>query len=221
EFNRDDINIFAHGPLNGTISFTDDNLIVLQVEDVEANNFIEARVLYPTSYTPLSTRTGNSNLNTILNQERTYQEDIEEDLIRRENIRSNLNYISIIASGLGSLLFGFLYRLTRRDPKIFREMEDIYPEDISPAELNICRNTALTPRALTATIFDLARRDYLVIEELNDRGKKLNLGFTKTTKNTKDLLEHENHFIDWLFNEIGDGNTSSTKLIDANREKSG
>lgn len=221
EFNRDDINIFAHGPLNGTINFADDNLIVLQVEDVEPNNFIEARVVYPTSYTPLSTRTGNSNLDTILNQERTYQEEIEEDLIRRENIRSNLNYTSIIVSGLGALLLGFLYRLTRRDPKIFREMNDIYPEDISPAELNIFRNTALTPRALTATIFDLANREYLIIEELNGKTKKLNLGFTKTTKNTKDLLEHEKFFIDWLFNEIGDGNTSSTKLINTSREKSG
>lgn len=220
QFNSEDIQIFAHGPLNGTINFNNDNLILLQVEDVGANNFIEARVLYPTAYTPLSTRTGNSDRETILNQERKYQQSVEDDLIRRENIKSNLNNISLIVSGLGAVLIGFLYRLTKRNPEIFREMDDIYPEDISPAELNIFRNSTLSPRAITATIFDLARREHIAIEELNGQGKKLDLNFTRTNKTTTDLLGHEIFFMDWLFNDIGAGDTSSTRQINIHREKS-
>lgn len=217
-FNMDDMDIFAHGPLNGTIGFTEDDQVTLSVEDVDANNFIEARVLYPTSYTPLSTRTGNSDRATILNQEEEYLQEIEQDLERRENIKNTLNYIALIVSALGAVLIGFLYRFTRRDPKIFREMNDLYPEDISPAELNIFRRMSLTPRAITATIFDLARREYLIIEELNGKDKKLDLNFTRTDKTTADLLDHEMFFMDWLFNEIGDGNTSSTKQINESRK---
>src|SRR5699024_8077514 len=83
EFSQNDINIFAHGPLNGNINFNDNNQIVLQVEEVDANNFIEARVLYPTSYTPLSNKTGNSDLNAILDKERAFQQEMERDLERR------------------------------------------------------------------------------------------------------------------------------------------
>ena len=220
QFNRDDLHIFAHGPLNGTINFTENNNIFLQVEDVGSGNFIEARVLYPTTYTPLSNRTGNSDLDTILNQEQEYQQGIEEDLLRREKIKDYLNYISVFISGLGALIIWFLYRLTRRDPKIFRQMEDLNPEDISPAELNLFRNMTLTPRAITATIFDLARREYLTIEDLKGEGKKLDLSLTKTNRSPSTLFEHERFFMDWLFNEIGDGNRSSTKLINVSRKNS-
>lgn len=220
EFHRDDIQIFAHGPLNGRIGFTEDNQVILNVEDVRANNFIEARVLYPTSYTPLSTRTGDSDLNTILNQERAYQENIEEEIERRENRKNNLNYISLIVSGLGAVLVGFLYRLNRRNPKIFSEMNNLIPEDITPAELNLFRNMTLTPRAITATIFDLARREYLTIEDLYGKNKKLDLIFTRTDKNTASLTEHESYFMDWLFDDIGDGKSSSTKGINDARKKS-
>lgn len=220
DFNRDDIYIFAHGPENGTINFTNDNQIILEAQDVEANNFIEARVLYPRSYTPLSNRRGNSNLNTILSQEVRYQQDLEEDSLRKERLEDNFNKLSLILSGLGALFLAAIYRFTRRNPKIFRQMEDYNPEDISPAELNLFRNMTLSPRAISATIFDLASKGYLDIKDLSDEDKKLDLELSRIEKSSRGLLDHESFFLDWLFNEIGDGQKSSTLLINEKRKES-
>ena len=220
DFNRDDIYIFAHGPENGTINFTNDNQIILEAQDVEANNFIEARVLYPRSYTPLSNRRGNSNLNTILRQEVRYQQDLEEDSLRKERLEDNFNKLSLILSGLGALFLAVIYRFTRRNPKIFRQMEDYNPEDISPAELNLFRNMTLSPRAISATIFDLASKGYLDIKDLSDEDKKLDLELSRIEKSSRGLLDHESFFLNWLFNEIGDGQKSSTLLINEKRKES-
>lgn len=219
EFNQDEIDIFAHGPSHGTIEFRGNDQIILEIEDVESNNFIEARVLYPTSYTPLSNRSGNSDYQTIIDQEIVYQSGVEEEEARRESMRYNFNAISLLISGVGALLIGFLYRLNRRDPKIFREMDGVVPEDLSPAELNLFRNSTLTPRSITATIYDLARRGYLTIKDQNGQGKKLNLIFTKTDRYSAGLLQHEDYFMDWIFNEIGDGKRSSTNEINTKRRE--
>ena len=219
EFNQDEIDIFAHGPSHGTIEFRGNDQIILEIEDVESNNFIEARVLYPTSYTPLSNRSGNSDYQTIIDQEIVYQSGVEEEEARRESLRNNFNTISLIVSGVGALLIGFLYRLNRRNPKIFKEMDDVVPEDLSPAELNLFRNSTLTPRSITATIYDLARRGYLTIKDQNGQGKKLNLIFTKTDRYSAGLLQHEDYFMDWIFNEIGDGKRSSTNEINTKRRE--
>lgn len=220
QFNQEDIDIFAHGPSHGTIEFSNNGQILLEIEDVEANNFIEARVLYPTSYTPLSNREGSSDYQTILNQEIEYQTGVEEEQARRERVRDTFNTISLVISGFGALLIGYLYRINRRDPRIFAEMTDVVPEDISPAELNVFRNHTLTPRAITATIYDLTRRGYLTIEDQNGKGKKLNLIFARTDKYSAGLLKHEEYFMDWLFNGIGDGTSSSTNEINMARKKS-
>lgn len=219
EFNQDEIDIFAHGPSHGTIEFRGNDQIILEIEDVESNNFIEARVLYPTSYTPLSNRSGNSDYQTIIDQEIVYQSGVEEEEARRESMRYNFNAISLLISGVGALLIGFLYRLNRRDPKIFREMDGVVPEDLSPAELNLFRNSTLTPRSITATIYDLARRGYLTIKDQNGQGKKLNLIFTKTDRYSAGLLQHEDYFMDWIFNEIGDGKRASTNEINTKRRE--
>ena len=219
EFNQDEIDIFAHGPSHGTIEFRGNDQIILEIEDVESNNFIEARVLYPTSYTPLSNRSGNSDYQTIIDQEIVYQSGVEEEEARKESLRNNFNTISLIVSGVGALLIGFLYRLNRRNPKIFKEMDDVVPEDLSPAELNLFRNSTLTPRAITATIYDLARQGFLTIEDQNGQGKKLNLIFTKTDRYSADLLKHEDYFMDWIFNEIGDGKRASTNEINTKRRE--
>ena len=219
EFNQDEIDIFAHGPSHGTIEFRGNDQIILEIEDVESNNFIEARVLYPTSYTPLSNRSGNSDYQTIIDQEIVYQSGVEEEEARRESLRNNFNTISLIVSGVGALLIGFLYRLNRRNPKIFKEMDDVVPEDLSPAELNLFRNSTLTPRSITATIYDLARRGYLTIKDQNGQGKKLNLIFTKTDRYSAGLLQHEDYFMDWIFSEIGDGKRASTNEINTKRRE--
>lgn len=45
-------------------------------------------------------------------------------------------------------------------------MKDIYPDEISPAELSLFMNLSIGPRAYIATLLDLARREYLRLETI-------------------------------------------------------
>jgi len=175
EFNREDIKIFGHGPLNGTINFTDTDLIRLKVDDVPTRTYIEARILYPKDYTPLSNNTGNKDLNELLDEEASYAKGIEERERRKETNKGIFNKISIALIALGAVVSAFLLKLTKRNPDIYNSMDSLNPKDISPAELNIFINQYADSRGLLATIFDLARREYISIDEIeisNEKKKK-------------------------------------------------
>ena len=226
EFNREDIKIFGHGPLNGTINFTDTDLIRLKVDDVPTRTYIEARILYPKDYTPLSNNTGNKDLNELLDEEASYAKGIEERERRKETNKGIFNKISIALIALGAVVSAFLLKLTKRNTDIYNSMDSLNPKDISPAELNIFINQYADSRGLLATIFDLARREYISIDEIeisNEKKKKSRKKeeFLFTRKNLLDnsLLDHESYLLDWLFNTIGDGNSLSTIDIEKYRTK--
>jgi uncharacterized membrane protein len=217
EFDKEKIKIFAHGPLNGTINFTDSKQIRLEVRDVPTKTFIEARVLYPKDYTPLASKIGNNSLDNILKEEMEYIRDLEEKEVRSKANKSLFNNISIITLIIGIVTTYFFFRKNRRDPMIYENMNSIYPEEISPAEVTLFMNSMIDIRGLMATLFDLARREYITIDKQSSNDSE----FKFTRKNILDnnLLEHERYLLDWLFNTVGNSTTVSTKDIDFYRRK--
>lgn len=226
QMDNDLVKIFAHGPLNGTINFTEDNLIRLEVTNVPSRTFIEARVLYPLDYTPLATRLGDSNIDTILDEEASFLEEIEQEVIRRENTKSLFNKVSLAISAVGAAIAGVFLSLILKNRRT-TDYEGLYPEEISPAELNLFMTGYADNRGLLSTLFDLARREYIEIGELNkdERSfskkdlKNKDYEFLRTRKNDGDLLEHERYLMNWLFNEVGTGTRVSTYDIDRSRKK--
>ncbi len=226
EFNREDIKIFGHGPLNGNIYFTDLDLIRLQVDNVPTKTYIEARVLYPKAYTPLSNNTGNRSLNELLDEEASYASKLEAKQRRREANKDLFNKISMVVIALGALITAMFLKLTKRNPDLYNSINSLYPKDISPAELNLFMNQYVDTRGLLATIFDLARREYLEINEIDavadnkkKSHKKDDFIFTRKNKTNVNLLEHERYLIDWLFDNIGNGSSISTLDIENYRTK--
>lgn len=229
-FEKERIKIFGHGPLNGEIQFVED-YIKLEVEDVSTKTFIEARVLFPLDYIPSSNNPGNSSLDNIINEETTYSEELVEDAARKEKVKTIFNYLSLIFSAITLLIIGFFSKRFKRNPKIFEKMSSIYPESISPAELSIFMGHGINTRTLLASLFDLASREYLIMEEIEiDTGSKNKRKFTieknlekeflfiKTSKSTIDLLDHERFLMDWLF-KLGNGKEVSTLTIENYRKK--
>jgi len=223
-FDSDVIKIFGHGPSNGDIYFTDDNLIQLTVQDVPPDTFVEARVLFPLDYIPLSTNNGDKNLDDILSEKQQYAKDIEEKNIRRENNKRLFNKISSIFSFIGALILLFVYKITRRDPYISDYLKEATLDEISPAELNFFMNSVINARGLMSTIFDLSRREYIKIDEVNNE-KDINIDdreflLIDNRKMDTDLLEHEQLLMEWLFENIGNGLSVSTDDIEHARKKS-
>lgn len=223
ELPNKDINrtrIFAHGPLNGEIYFIEDDLIKMEVSNIAAETFIEARILFPESFIGKSTRTGNNSFDSIINEELSYIEREEARDRSRKRNRDLLEKLTLYITFVGIVLFSFTLRKLKRNPEIFDDIKSLNPDDISPAELRVFFFNVVDGRALMTTIFDLARRGYISIEEIEAKKKKSkDFRFTCIDKTITGLLSHEVFILNWLFNTIGDGNTVSTIDIEYYRKK--
>lgn len=231
EIDKDRVKIFAHGPLDGQIYFAENNTVKLEVEDVPSNTFIEARIFFPLEYIPASTKTGSKTLDSLVNEELSYIKNIEEKAVKAENTKALLNTISGILSVIGAAIVYFFFNKFKRDPNVYDNMDTTVPEDISPAELKLFMNSFLDGRSIIATLFDLSRREFIRIDNIESKEevKKSIFGgtkeiqeeysFTKNNKSTITLLPHENFFMEWIFDEIGNGMMVTTIDIDNNRRK--
>lgn len=218
--NRENTKIFAHGPLNGNINFIEDDLIKLEVSNVPTNTFIEARILFPETFIRESTNEGNNTFDNIMNEELSLAKAKEEKIANKAKNKSIFNNLSLIFSCLVAVITGFIFNKLRRKVDIYDSLNSTYPEDMSPAELRLFMTSIIDSRALMTTIFDLARKGYLSIEEIeSSKKKKKDFQFSKTIRPKKDLLSHEEFFLDWLFNTIGDGNMVTTIVIEDYRKK--
>ncbi|NLV89408.1 MAG: DUF2207 domain-containing protein [Tissierellia bacterium] len=219
--NRARTKIFAHGPINGEINFVEDDLIKMEVSDVPAKSFVEARILFPETFIGESTRRGNNTFDSIVDEELSYITREEARIKQRTRNRALLERTSLTVTTIGVLLLNYVYRKLKRDPEIFSDLNTLNPEDISPAELRAFMNGGgADGRALMTTIFDLARQGYINIEEIEPKKKKnKDFLFIRTNKSPYDLLALESYVLNWLFNTIGDGSTVSTIDIEDYRKK--
>lgn len=229
KIDKERVKIFAHGPLSGQINFGDNNRVKLEVSNIPPNTFIEGRIFFPLEYIPNSNKTGTETLDTLMEEELSYIQDIEEDRIKSENRKSILNTISSVLTVIGAALVYFFFNKYKRNPNAYETMDSLVPENISPAELKLFMNSFLDGRSIIATIFDLARREYIRIDNLGPgEGKKSifapdepqeHYSFTKTNKSNEDLSTHEIFFLNWIFDKIGNGEYVTTEDIDFSRRK--
>jgi len=219
---KDNIKAFAHGPLSGIIEIIDGQNISLSVKELKPNNFVEARILFPTSLIEHSDNIIEKNaLSSILAEEQKWA---EETNARRQRARIIIS-IAFIYALFEILLIVFIYFKYDKEYKTtfsgpyYREL----PGDYSPAVMSVLWNFgSIKPRDITATLMDLVRRKYIILsQETVSSGKifskKNETDYTFTLNkemDTSQLSKHEAFFIDWMFNKIGSNNRVSLNEIE-------
>lgn len=219
-FERDKISIFAHGPQQGRIYFSDDT-IKTEIHDVDSNEFIENRILFPKEYISASNNLGDGDFNSIIEEERTLSEKKQKNLKEKAENKSLFFKISIYFSLFMSLLTLFTFYKLRRNKDIFENMISPYPDDITPAELSLFMNKVISPRAFLASLFNLSYKDYLEIEIVEDKNNHFTNEyiFTREKDTRENLSPAEAFLIDWIFNDIGQDNTLTTLDLEKYRTK--
>ncbi|MDD3840220.1 MAG: DUF2207 domain-containing protein [Clostridia bacterium] len=215
-----EVKIFAHGPLNGEIHMQNDATYILHVDDVPPDTFIEGRVLFPKECIPLSNNIRNvDNYSNILEEEDAYQKKLIEDRERKQAIGEILEQISIVGAGVGLVLFVLFLVLFRRQKDIYHSMEYIgIPEDCTPAVACYLTGNIISTNTIFATILDLFRKGYMKIskgeykkgQDTDDQEYII----TRVKEQDDSLLNHEKHFINWLIDEMGNGQSVSTNDIE-------
>lgn len=214
--NRNDlVKIFAHGPLNGTIDFKDDNLVHMEVEDVPENTFVKSRILFPNTFIPKSDNLSNKNsYDKILQEEKNLIEKIEKKKLQKEKIISILSYVSLIIGGIGIITLTLFILKLKRKINIYEKTDsNIVPEDCTPAVASYLTLSSIRPEVVMATILDLVRRSYLEIKEENEEGKSRNFKIIKIKEENEELLEHEIFLIRWIIDRIGTGSSVNIESI--------
>lgn len=217
--NNDKVRVYAHGPLNGRIDKISNQLYQLKVEKVPSKTFIEGRLLFPTDFIAMSNNTHNiDRYREIIDEEAAYQTRLEQDRLRKEATRRVLNNITIAVSGISVLAFAIvLYQCRRNQNKEILNIEfrDI-PGDCTPAVAAYITGMFVGSNMMFATILDLFRKGYLRIsgeDESLDVSKNDNFIIYKTRDVDKSLLGHERYFMNWLFDDLGNGEEVSTNDI--------
>ena len=213
EVSAEELKVFGHGPLAGKVSIREDGKIVYEVFRLSSGEMVEARILFPTSMIPNSSK--------IINQNK-FAEIMKEELewAKKADRGKSFNIITILLIPLVVLFNIFLaIRLYfKYDRELKPEVEmDYYrelPQDITPAVLSkLMSIQGVSSKDIMATLMDLVRKKYLKIEEIQ-AGRKKDYKFVLVEEEDRtNLKEHESYLIHWLFYSIGNGASVTLKEI--------
>lgn len=213
---KSDIRAWGHGPLQGDVEILDAETVLYTVKNLPAETFVEARVVFPLELVPNGTvKTGTTGLSTILAEEKIWAEEAKE-----ERLKSLLELFSgflIGVIGIAIVLAVYIVWGKRFKAELKVDYYRELPGKYSPAEAEALYSfNKYKTTAIVATLMDLARRDYLrlepVVVEKTGIGKffgrtqdDINIRLLKSVHS--ELLLHEQTLIEFLFNQVGGGNS--------------
>lgn len=202
--NLNTLKIFGHGPLNGMSEIVNENTLTLKVQNLRANEQVDARILMDKdAFTVVKNQKENA-IDRILEDEKVLAEDANH---KREVAKVWL-YVTIFVVIFAVTLPIISYISFRRkipkakfNGKYYREL----PEDYGPSVMNKVLfpvTGVLSSKDMLATLLDLVRKKYVDIEKIykdNDKTKKvLDYKLIKIKDNLDDLSEVERYFIDTM-----------------------
>lgn len=223
---KDDLKVFAHGPLTGTSSIKDSSTFEFTVP-LAQGTFVETLAIFPPELVPGSTNTFNRDeLPAILTNEQRLADEankLREEAIKkleRENFLKNLmnilNPVFIIAAifGLAATVYGNMKFAREVKPQFEGDYYRELPGDYSPAVMSYLMTRGSTkPEDIMATLLDLARKKVVSLNLVSTTEKGL---LFKTTdevyrlewlnrEKLDELLPHEAFLAEWFIDRIGGG----------------
>jgi uncharacterized membrane protein len=233
-----EVRSWAHGPLWGDVEFNNGR-IVMAVNSLPARQYWEARVTFPTDWITEEVQiVQQEKLPIILQEEDNWAQQANQ---RREAARQQYEFFqerksqaftySIFLSMLGflGLLFLYLKYGTAHRVNFNQDISSELPQNEPPAiSSTMLFNKQVYGAALTATLFDLARRGYLKIEQEGLPEKKwwgtkppeFSLQRSSPESPQTKLLDFEENLLTFIFEDLGAGNARiSFKTFKKNRTK--
>ncbi|MBM3297810.1 MAG: DUF2207 domain-containing protein, partial [Candidatus Aminicenantes bacterium] len=233
-----DMLVYGHGPLSGVAEIVDARTARFTATNLPGGQFLEIRVVWPAGLTDGAPAAGLTREAVKEEEARFVRETIErgrnarEAGARRKQTVRRWVYVWLAWLVAGPLIFLAFYipqwKKTGKDHAIpgagdyFREP----PSSLAPVLVEHLRKEGgtTTPRAFTATIFDLARRGYLAVEDrrvvktglLGSRERTETALVLKSSEaqpgRGAPLLPLESDVLEFLFRRVGKSAGSETSL---------
>ena len=222
---------WVHGTLDAVSEIQHDGIIEVTLDHLPANRFLEIRALYPEGLFPGMPQQAGQIEEEVLEEVAVLVEEanrMREEAIRKEEERAEKTQrmaerhetgktLAIPLALIVVIIWFWVFRKYRNKP-ILREKPGAFsglPDKEPPAMINYLMNGAyINGNALVSTLFDLAHRGILKIEE-RDKDKKPLFGKAKPDvhfvlsqdareREAENLLPYEKKLLRFLFDDLAE-----------------
>ena len=199
DYTKNDIKIFAHGPLWGNVSFKDRDKILYTVKKLPAHKFFEGRILMPPNLFPNANLRINKNAyQNIMNEELKWAKEADKKRewakkeIKNRKKKARYYFYFVVIFGIIIpilMIFPFMrdyFKYGREyKPSFTGDYYRDFPSDDPPAVVSYLMNFGpnISGNVFTATIMDFVRRGYFTLKE-DDKDVK----FLFMHKKVKDFI---------------------------------
>lgn len=213
--NKEELKVWAHGPLNGNIWVESNNTVIFEVAQLNAKTMLEARVVTPnTIFANNLNSTNTTKLKSILAQEQTWADEANaerERVAKQKEAKEKAIRIGLIISNIvGAILAVVIiikimkYHKELKDtPKVVAQQQldyfrDIPDENATPAEAGFlyyfkaAGMQANISKIISATMLDLCMKKYLEFEVVQDKKNSIKV---KLTNNDKSKLSEDEKIV--------------------------
>lgn len=225
ESKKEDLRVFAHGPLTGTSEIYDNRTLLFDVPNVYGE-FVETLVVFNRDIVPNSTNIINKDeLDNILENEKVLADEANEErekakeeiakIEKQETLKDKFKvfFISLIVIAVILIIAAIRKFSKERIPEFDGDYYRELPEDYSPAVMSyLVHKKKISQEDIMATLLDLARKKVIKFEPLTIERKGLFKKDIETFKISRvsgekniDLLPHEEFLAEWFVDELGGG----------------
>lgn len=214
----DNLRVWGHGELNGEISRDDEQTVKFTMEPYYSGTYLEIRIaiLEPKMFVGITKTSNKEMLQTIISEETKWAEEANEKRERaiktQETIRLIATAVSIIIGVAFIPLIIMNFKKIKETPKTeptqkLTYFRDIPNESRTPSEVGFLyyyRKSTLDtvmPKILSATMLDLALKNYIEFE-INEKLSKKEQVTIKIVENKEDNLKDSERIIYELFKTI-------------------
>ncbi len=228
------MNAWLHGPLWGSYDLLSGGGIEARIADLPRYTHFEIRALYPTELFPTARRIDDNVRAEIMAEEAAAaeaanreREQFFADEAAREKRWAWGKWVMAMLAMVGISGYYVIYQMFgRRPPVTFQsEFQSEIPEKTPPALVQyLTGHKQVGGGALVATLFDLANRGFLSMEEFEKEKKKFfggseivsayawKLDREKWRHESQTLLGFERSVVEFLFNELSGAATDRIEL---------
>ena len=158
---RDQVYVFAHGPLNGKYDFVGNNQAKFTVSDIRPKQFVEVRLVFPKGNI-LAQQNSQNNLQKLLAEEKSILEKEQRNAV----LRGVFLLLLFLVTGLWVVYWIWAWFKYGKEYKV--EVPKYHhdpPSRLPPAlvEILLNQNNNIGTQSFIATLFDLAKKKYLSV----------------------------------------------------------
>lgn len=227
---KENLKVWAHGPLNGNIQIYSNDIIKFEVEKFRTNTMLEVRVVTTDKILNMNNTINENKLQQILDEEQRWADEANAQRERNEMIQKTIKIILIVLEVIGLLLGIYLIKIIfkykkilKNNPRLTPQIEieyyrDIPEENYTPSiaafiyyfnDLGMKNNM---PKIISATMLELCIKKYLSFEIIDDKKNKIRI-VLNNQKDIENLTEDERE-IYIILRKVADKNSNSFTMKD-------